>query len=345
MHDQENLITPGTDARVAKAIQHCMARITEKHSVTSRRHAITTLLKAEVDGEVARVLASYRGSWKRELLQGFVPSKAWLQAPEGYKPVAGATTVLTAIGCAERWRARLRHAVHSAQGDAGSPPSKACLRFCRTLDTLMRLIDTLSRKQPQHTGGPTGRVYLKAKGRYADYCDLCWRPSEVTIQGDQRDEENRKLSTSRRFCTEHNPQTSASNYRRDLKFKADFWAEIENIRKLGLARYDTKFKFLPDETTPSGSQLHLVPVSAHPEDVRRAAYALVHSKLRGTPAQCLAMKMQGLNPQETAARLGITDRAVRLALSGVMPKLKQAELIRWGAIPLIRTGTTLGASV
>lgn len=209
----------------------------------------------------------------------------------------------------------------------------------------MRLIDTLSRKQPQHTGGPTGRVYLKAKGRYADYCDLCWRPSEVTIQGDQRDEENRKLSTSRRFCTEHNPQTSASNYRRDLKFKADFWAEIENIRKLGLARYDTKFKFLPDETTPSGSQLHLVPVSAHPEDVRRAAYALVHSKLRGTPAQCLAMKMQGLNPQETAARLGITDRAVRLALSGVMPKLKQAELIRWGAIPLIRTGTTLGASV
>lgn len=330
----ETVITPGTDRQAAMAIQRFLSSITEKHSVTSRRHAITTLLKEEVDGEVARVLATYQGDWDRELLEDFIPSKAWLRVPAGDKPVFGSTTLTTAIGRAERWRSRLRLAIRSAQSYAPSPSSKACLRFCGTLDTLMRLIDTISRKQPSHTGGPTGRVYLKAKGRYADYCDLCWRPSEVMAHGDQRDEDNRKLSTSRRFCSEHNPQTAASNYRRDLKYKAEFLAEIEQIRALGLAQHETQFKFFPNSNTPSGLQLHLVPVSAHPEDVRRAAYALVHSKLRGTPAQCLAfIKIRRLSPKETAARLGITDRAVRQALSTFMSKLKQVEQIRWGAAP------------
>lgn len=145
--------------------------------------------------------------------------------------------------------------------------------------------------------------------------------------------DNRKLSISKRFCEEHNPQTAPSNYRYDLNFKSAFWAEIEQIYRLELAQHNSQFKFAPNKDTPSGYELHFVPVTGHPEDVRRAAYALVHSKLRGTPAQCFAFKLRGLSPKQTAAELGITDRAVRLALSTIIPKLKQAELIRWGSGP------------
>lgn len=197
----------------------------------------------------------------------------------------------------------------------------------------MLMIDVINSKAPAHTRGPNGRVYLMPKRRHGEYCELCWRQTEIESHGDLRDADNRKLSVSRRFCEEHNPQTASSNYRSDINFKSAFWAEIEQIERLRLTRHDTQFKFLPNDGTPSGYELHFVPVTGHPEDIRRAAYALVHSKLRGTPAQCLAFKLQGLSPQETAAKIGITDRAVRMALATVMPRLKQAEQIRWGAAP------------
>ncbi|MEJ5896630.1 hypothetical protein WIT60_07200 [Aquabacterium sp. G14] len=332
----EPVIFRGTDQRVAMVIRRCLSLITDQHSVTSRRHAISTLLKLEVDAEVARVLTSYRGRWDRGLLQGFLPSRAWLQSPVGDKPIQGGTTLSTAIGRAEQWRSRIRQAVHSAQRHGEDPTNKACDRFCSTLDSVMSLIDTISTRRPVHTGGPNGRICLAPPGKHEDYCELCWRRTEIAMKGDLRDADNRKLSVSRRFCEEHNPQSATSNYRRDIKFRSAFLAEIEQIGRLKLALCDSKFKFVSDLETPSGWELHIAPVTAHPEDVRRAAYALVHSRLRGTPAQCWAFKKQGLNSQQTAARLGITDRAVRLALSTIVPKLKQAEEIRWGAAPRSR---------
>lgn len=318
------------------AIRRCLSLITNQHSVTSRRHAISTLLKLEVDAEVTRVLTSYRGHWDRGLLQGFFPSRAWLQSPPGDKPFQGYTALSTAIGRAGQWRSRIRQAIHSAQRHGGDPTNKACDRFCSTLDSVMSLIDKISTKRPAHTGGPNGRICLAPPGKHEDYCELCWRRTEIAMKGDLRDADNRKLSVSRRFCEEHNPQVASSNYRRDIKFRSAFWAEIEQIEQLRPALHDSKFTFVPNLDTPSGWELHIVPVTAHPEDVRRAAYALVHGKLRGTPAQCWAFEKQGLSSQQTAARLGITDRAVRLALSTLVPKLKQAKEIRWGVAPRSR---------
>lgn len=329
----EHVIVSGSDQRVARAIKRCLLQITDQHSVTSRRHAISTLLKLEVDAEVTRVLASYRGNWDSDLLQGFLPSRAWLQSPPGAKPVQGYTTFGTATSRAAQWRARIRLSIHSAYRHTSDPIPKACSTFCSTLDALMLMIDVINSKVPAHTRGPNGRVYLMPKRRHGEYCELCWRQTEIATHGDLRDPDNRKLSISKRFCEEHNPQTAPSNYRYDLNFKSAFWAEIEQIYRLELAQHNSQFKFAPNKDTPSGYELHFVPVTGHPEDVRRAAYALVHSKLRGTPAQCLAFKLRGLSPQQTAAELGITDRAVRLALSTIIPKLKQAELSRWGSGP------------
>lgn len=329
----EHVIVSGSDQRVAMAIKRCLLQITDQHSITSRRHAISTLLKQEVDAEVTRFLTSYSGGWDRELLQGFLPSRAWLQSPAGNMNFSDSTKFRAAIYRAEQWRARIKLAIHSAKRSTTEPGKKAYWRFCSTLDSLMLMIDVISSKEPSHTGGPNGRVYLMPKRRHGEYCELCWRQTEIASHGDLRDTDNRKLSISKRFCEEHNPQTAPSNYRYDLNFRSAFWAEIEQIYRLKLAQHKTQLKFAPNKDTPSGYELHLVPATGHPEDVRRAAYALVHSKLRGTPAQCWAFKQQGLSSQQTAERLGITDRAVRLALSTVIPKLKQAELIRWGSGP------------
>lgn len=89
----------------------------------------------------------------------------------------------------------------------------------------------------------------------------------------------------------------------------------------GLARRKGPFVFLPDATCPSGMQMHLVPVSAHEEDIRRAAYAMVHSGVWGTQAQCIAMQFQGCNNARIAERLTITSRAVRQALATVKQRL------------------------
>jgi DNA-binding CsgD family transcriptional regulator len=306
--------------------------LTAHHSVTSRRHSISTLLRVEVDGPFAEALRKYRGPWDCTSLEGFSPSTAWLRLPPDSRPPEsdGRNNVERAVDCAERWRTRLMKAIHSAQSQAPHPSEPACVRFCSTLDTIMALLHKFSSLRPKHTHGANGRVALKAKGTSEPYCELCWRHTEYAAQGDARDADDNRPMVSRRFCNEHNQQRSPSIYRRDLKFKDRFTAERELLTWQGLARRKGPFVFLPDATCPSGMQMHLVPASAHEEDIRRAAYAMVHSGLQGTQAQCLALQAQGYNNPQIADRLAITVRAIRLAIATAYPRLEAAERIRWG---------------
>jgi len=195
----------------------------------------------------------------------------------------------------------------------------------------MGLISKFSTLRPAHTHGDTGRVALRSKGHAEAYCELCWRPTEYATHGALRDAEDRRQRISRRFCSDHNQQRSPSSYRRDLRFKGEFTAECERMSWQDFQHHKRPFAFLPDAECESGWQMHLVPVSRHEEDIRRAAYAMVHSGLRGTQAQCLALQFHGYGTRQIAEHLGITDRAVRLALSAVQPRLESAERIRWGS--------------
>jgi hypothetical protein len=326
------IISPGTPPAVAKAIRRCVSLLTANHSVTSRRHSISTLLRDEVDRPFAEALMKYRGPWDHTMLNGFRPSTAWLHLPPGSRPPEndGRNNVEKAVECAERWRTRLKKAIRSAQSQARHPSEPACVRFCSALDTTMALLDKFSSLRPAHTHGANGRVALKAKGTSELYCELCWRHTEYAAQGDARDADDNRPMVSRRFCSEHNQQRSPSAYRRDLRFKDLFTAEHELLTWQGLARRKGPFVFLTDATCPSGMQMHLVPASAHEEDIRRAAYAMVHSGLQGTQAQCLALQAEGFNNAQIAKRLTITVRAVRLAISAAHPRLEAAERIRWG---------------
>lgn len=326
------IISPETPPAVAKAVRRCVSLLTAHHSVTSRRHSISTLLRAEMDGPFAEALRKYRGPWDCTMLKGFRPSTAWLHLPPGGRPPEndGRNNVEKAVECAERWRARIKKAIRSAQSQAPRPSEQACVRFCSTLDTTMALLDKFSSLRPAHTHGASGRVALKAKGTSELYCELCWRHTEYAAQGDARDADDNRPMVSRRFCSEHNQQRSPSIYRRDLKFKDRFTAERELLTWQGLARRKGPFVFLPDATCPSGMQMHLVPASAHEEDIRRAAYAMVHSGLRGTQAQCLGLRAEGLSVADVATHLGITARGVRFALTEVKRRLEIAERTRWG---------------
>jgi hypothetical protein len=334
MLNPDLILFDDTDKQVAAGVRRCLARLTPKHSVTSRRYAISTLIKEEIDDHLARVLATYSGGWSWPLLDGFQLSRAWLTTSQSAPAEPeGMTSLERAVWCADLWRAQVHKAARSARAKAPKPSPRACETFCSTLDTVMALIDALSAIRPHHTHGPDGSIALKAKGQHAQYCELCWRETEHYTAGPLRDAEDQRLGFSRRFCNEHNPQSAASNYRRDLKFKEAFANELKFIRENGLARKKGSVVFLPDAREPSGMALHLVPASAHQEDVRRAAYALVHSGLQGTASQCLAFEWQGLPVPQIAAHLGITARAVRLAIARAHPKLKQAELARVGGMP------------
>lgn len=328
----ELILFSDTDPAVELAIRRCAGLLTKNHSITSRRYSISTLLRKELDDPFNQAVTKYRGRWNKALLDGFLPSKAWLTPPGGIK--SGETTSLdnveVANECAGRWRARLRSAIRSAQASTGKPFAANCERFCSTLDTVMALITKFSSLLPAHTHSAKGRVALKAKGCNISYCELCWRQTEYAAQGELRDAEDQRQKISRRFCVEHNQQKSPSGYRRDLKFKELFAQELELLSRHNLTRKKSPFVFLPDATCVSGRQIHLVPVSVYEEDMRRAAYAVVHSGLQGTQGQCLALKAKGYSIAEIAERLSITDRAVRLALAAAKSRLKSAERIRWG---------------
>lgn len=324
----------GTDKRVSVAMRRCLNQLTQHHSVTSRRHSISSLINRELDGEIDRVIRAYCVEQRVAVLTGFRLSRAWQCPPEGCLPApANLNKVDAANRYASQWRDLLKSTVREANRRAGLQPSARTIRFCRTLDSVMQIIDVLSCLKPAHTHDREGkRVALRAKGIHSAYCELCWRPTMFSTLGDHRDAEDARLGASRRFCAEHNPQKSASNYRRDLAFKERFDQEVTLLlESWSEIRYTLgPIVRLRDTSKPTGYEVHLVPVTPNHEDVRRTAYALVHGKLQGSGSQCWILKQEGLSSRQIAEELRIPDRTVRSALAAFELKLAQVDRIRLG---------------
>lgn len=142
MLDPALIVCSNTDKRVANGIRRCISRITPQHSVTSRRHAISTLIREEIDVELDRVIWGYRRSWSWSLLEDFCLSKVWAKAPSGSpEPESGMNNLDLANQRARLWRARLRRSIHSAQKREEDHTRKDFRRFCDTL----RFSDACSR--------------------------------------------------------------------------------------------------------------------------------------------------------------------------------------------------------
>ncbi len=325
---------PRNDRRVAAAMRRCLNQLTQHHSVTSRRHSISSLIRRELDGEIDRVIRAYCVEQRIVVLAGFRLSRVWQRPPEGcFPPSSKLNRVEAANHFADQWRDLLQHTVRQAKVRSAAQPSARTDRFRRTLDSVIRFIEVLQGLKPAHTHDGGGkRVSLRAKGNHAPYCELCWRPTMFSTLGDHRNAADAQIGVSRRFCTEHSPQKSASIYRRDLAFKERFEQEI-NVLREGWSRIrDTigPVVKLKDVSKPTGYEVHLVPVTPDPQDIRRAAYALVHGKLQGTGSQCWILNQEGLSSRQIAEELKIPDRTVRSALAMFEVKLAQADRIRLG---------------
>lgn len=309
-------------------------QITPNHSITSRRHSIATIIRSELDGEIERVIHAYRMERAVEVLSGFRLSYSWLRSPEGLAaPAENLHAVAAANLRASQWRGVLKDAVRDAQKRAAAAPSEKLSRFSQTMDSVIELIDVLSSLKPSYTheGGAHGkRILLKALRGQQRYCELCWRPTMFSVPGSLSDANDRRLGVSRRFCADHDPQSAASNYRRDLAHKEAFASEVQRLGENWQTIRDNlgPIALLEDAHEPSGHQIHLAPVTADRQDIRLAAYALIHAKLRGSSSQCWIMRQQGLSTQAIAQKMKLTQRAVRSTLAAFEAKLAYADRIR-----------------
>lgn len=331
------LAIPGNiDKPTAAAMRRLLKNLAggQHYSITSRRHSISTLIKQELDAAVERVIRSQLLSQRIAVLAHFRLSQAWQRSPAGFAlPSESLNRVAAANHRASQWRGILKRAVREANAQSAGSDSETTGRYSRTLDSVIELIDVLSCLKPAHTheGGQKGkRIALNAVRSHPPHCELCWRPTMFSVLGAAFDANDKRVGTSRRFCTEHSPLTSASAYRRDVACREPFEAEVELLTESWseIRDNDGPIFVLKDASEPSGHQVHLMPVTPDPQDIRRAAYALVHSKLTGSSSQCWILKQQGLSTKEIAKKIELTERAVRSALSAFDTKLAFADRIR-----------------
>lgn len=160
------------------------------------------------------------------------------------------------------------------------------------------------------------------------------------------------------FCRVHNPRgpltatfSSESGkriygapHRTGLRHREEFHKELDALRELGLAgskRFEhTIFGTRVDQSTQTGFRLYVMPASGIEPDLRRAAYALVDSGIRGTNGDhkgrgkqesVWILREQRLTQQEIASRLQISIPGVRSALSRIRSKMARIQAIRWGS--------------
>jgi len=151
---------------------------------------------------------------------------------------------------------------------------------------LISFIDYCGCLTPRRTNGPIGQKLVRhSDPRAPVYCSLCWRSTVYTSAVHGSAEGSKR--GSRRFCSFHDPADSTSQYRRDLPYRAAFDRERRAIVGIG----------------PSAHKLRFEPVSYAEEDVRRAAYALVRSGLRGIKEQVFLLHSQGVSQAGIARRL------------------------------------------
>ena len=307
----------GTDQAVEQALGALADDLSHLHSITSRTYSVRKLFAVHIDDVFCRVVDGYAGEWNRLMLLGYRPSLTWHVAPAGKQGPARleSSRLATALWTSDIWRSRLVNACKSAFRLNKNSNAKALMRFAATLDTLVSVIDHCNGLTPRRTTGPDGqRLSQHADVAEAVYCELCWRAT-IYSSSPRSSEEYSSKRGSRRYCAQHDPSDPASGYRRDLAYKAVFDRERGALVHLGTSAF----------------RVRLPPASYAEEDIRRAAYALVHAHLEGTKEKAMLLVRQGRSQSDIASQLGISRQAVSKALQSARKRIANAEHIRWGS--------------
>jgi len=163
------------------------------------------------------------------------------------------------------------------------------------------------------------------------------------------------IPCSRRFCREHNPRRLdamawsksainmpvGSKYRNDLRKKTAFVDELTQLRELepkSARRIDKgTFGVRAGGSTRTGQQVFVMPFSSLEPDLRRAAYALVNARIRGTVQEDVyVLANRGMSIGGIATQLDMPAQNVSRALRSLEQKRAAIDNIRLGrgAFPL-----------
>lgn len=346
---------------VASALRHVVDEITiplpppregrgrkDSYSLTSRSPSIWSQLRRHLDIPLAEAFRSYRGPWASKLLTGFclsaagrrppkwrIDNAAWVEAkragdlidwgglivpvsrstPKNRQKTSDADQVLDNV---RAWDENLRFVIHSSDVPLpGDVSVNGHLQFCATLDTIRSLLDALHDFRPQKGRDPL-KIHGGSRPRLPDAvirrqndgcCELCWRHTmRTTGMTDQDTPVNKSRWLSDRFCSEHNPSDPSSRYRADQRYKEAFQQELMALRlRVVKSAFDVQFH---------------PPHSADVQEIRKAAYDLVHARLRpltqlekpSLQESVWRLYQQGMRQADIARQLGTTRQSVFRAI-------------------------------
>jgi hypothetical protein len=197
------------------------------------------------------------------------------------------------------------------------------------LELIREIIEKLRshRFSPKYTKHANYETFGTKKSKIFDieikYCELCWRHTSKSTKVLQNGAiPFRDLCQSNRYCHIHNPSDPRSKYRADLRYKEAFEKEVAVLEfaELGKSNFPLTFKY----------------TEGYEQELRKAAYDLVHSKLllnlhklpcspkKSLAAQVLELKQKGLKQSEIARTLNKS----RQEISRANKKLKSILIAR-----------------
>jgi len=307
----------GSPTELALGLAAFWDSISSSHSLTSRKHSLWTPIRKHIDLPFQKAIASIEPGQFHVLVEGLRPSLMWRSPSQRILEIARSCMdaspnylkdVSEELSAADRrisalmqWDECMRIAARFAPNCQGQSA------YVASLDTMRTLIAKLRHFRPQREIDSAGTAHkdFRTRADQDSFCELCWRPSMravALLDGTRKISAHRK---SGRFCSVHDPSNPKSQYRRDLRFKTTFRREVDALSKMD----STAFLISP-----------ILHVGADFADMRRAAYNLVHARLRpsnsSTPGlrECVAhLLSQGASQSEVARQLGISRQAVSQA--------------------------------
>lgn len=349
--------------------------LTNSHKLTSKKYSIWKLLERHLDSPTNEILQGIDEQNVRKLIGSFKFSQIgkvtptyyfdyeqWAKQEEDKEDHPAyirqnsntdyeRTSYSQISKNLSKWDQNIRHSIRALL--AKKDFKVAYTLHIEILELIRQIIERLlsHRFAPKYTKHANYEMFGTKKSKTFDlhikYCELCWRHTlrstkilsyPEVLRTEYSELESKGISNfknintpisfgdlcqSNRYCHIHNPSDSQSKYRADLRYKNAFKNEILalQLNDFDKSNFPATFKYM----------------EGYEQDLRKAAYDLVHSKLllnqhqpdflpkKSLAAQVLELKQKGLKQSEIALILKKSRQEVSRANKKIESLIKARE--------------------
>lgn len=297
-------VLDGCDPSVASGIAAFMNVCTPSYTTRSKSFSIWTLIQQHVEPPLSAYLRGH----------GLLP----------YPDCFGR------IGLADAMKKDLETAEQSLRSYIRlSMRTRWDKTFQATLESVLYLVYFCKGRVPTRSVGRNPKrgavqktVLKKFDGMQYPYCELCWR---LCQHEDQSCKTLEGVRRSVRFCSEHAPIKSTSQYRTDHNHRAKFHAKLKEV-----------YKELPFQ---KGKWMDLAG-DIDETSIRRYAYEFVHSHLVDDRLEVIRLSEAGHANVDIAKRLNISRQMVHKILNnplkGNLGRTIQGRIIYFAGGKIVR---------